>query len=102
MMRTVDVFYLTLPVDSADQAVSLAEYLGRHGVDAAPDGVDAVSVPIERGESIVRTELVQVLVENWKLFWQHSDAELFGLPVLIKDYYGEGGCPACGAGPVVS
>lgn len=86
----IDVFYLTQPVDSADQAVSLAEYLNQHGLLAYRSDNDdhAVEVPLEcprREDAAEKTALVHTVVSTWKMFWEHSDKGLFGLPIYQKD-----------------
>jgi hypothetical protein len=80
-----DICYLTLPVDSTDQAVSLAEYLTRHGITAAHE-LNEVTCPLE--DPAAAADIHQ-LKQNWALYWRHSDAEIFGLPIFHK--------PACGA-----
>ena len=90
----IEIFYVTLPVDNVDQAVSLSEYLNQHGVCAAPEGNDGVTCPLEEP---TRVALIHTLRKMWSLYWEHSDSGLFGLPMLIK----EGGCSQCGIGPRV-
>lgn len=92
----IGIFYLTLPVDNVDQGISLSEYLNQHGICAAPDGNDGVTCPMESPSEAVT---VHALRESWRLYWEHSDSGLFGLPVLLK--VNEGGCPRCGVGPRV-
>lgn len=78
----VDVYYLGLPVESANQATSLASYLSAHGIPAEGEA-DQVVVPLpQRGPS--KNRLVRQLHQSWKLFWEHSDSELYGLPVYVK------------------
>ncbi len=79
-MERTDVCYLTFPTESNDQASSLANYLKNHGLTAAADRNEVVC-PLEGAPD---TSLHIRLHENWKLYWQHSDAELYGLPVFIK------------------
>lgn len=86
----VEVFYLTQPVDSADQEVSLAEYLNQHGLLAyRTDGADhAVEVPLEcprREDAAEKASTVHLVVSTWKMFWEHSDKGLFGLPIYQRD-----------------
>lgn len=86
----VDIFYLTQPVDSVDQAVSLGEYLNQHGLLAyRSEGDDhAIEIPLEcsgREEVGEKTVLVHTVVSTWKLFWEHSDRGLFGLPIYQRD-----------------
>lgn len=96
MRSNTEIFYLTLPVDNADQAVSLSEYLNQHGVCAAPEGNDGVTCPLEDPTAAV---VVHSLRKTWSLYWEHSDSSLFGLPILLKD--SAGGCSHCGIGPRV-
>jgi hypothetical protein len=81
MESEVSVFYMTLPTDSADHAVSLTEYLNQHGIVAARDGTEMVTCPLE-DPSLVSD--VYNLHQSWKRFWQYSDSGLFGLPVYSK------------------
>lgn len=86
----IDVFYYTHPVDSDDQAISLVEYLSWHGWTAFKDDaeVDQVTVPMEvscKEEAADRTAAVYSLITSWRLFWEHRDKGVFGLPVYIKD-----------------
>lgn len=93
---SIEVFYLTLPVNNADEALSLSEYLNQHGVCAAPEGNDGVVCPMEDPAGTV---VVHALRKSWKLYWEHSDSGLFGLPVLLKS--NAEGCSHCGIGPRV-
>lgn len=92
----IEILYLTLPVDNADQAVSLSEYLNQHGVCAAPEGSDGVICPMD--DPALAVTIIQ-LRRSWQRYWEHSDSGLFGLPVLLKP--GSEGCPHCGVGPRV-
>lgn len=89
--NAVDVYYLSLPVDSTDQASSLASYLSNHGIEAAGE-VDAVVCPVScSGPNLSRSVLlIRQLHHSWRMFWQNSDAELYGLPVYRKP---PSGCP---------
>ena len=89
MHNVVDVFYLTLPVDNADQAVSLAEYLNHHGVCAAREGNDAVICPIDHPD---KAGIVHQVRQTWRMYWDNHDSGLFGLPVFTR----ENACPTCG------
>jgi hypothetical protein len=80
-VNTTSVYYLTLPVESSDQATSLANYLNAHGVEAVSEGVDGVTCPITEVELAVD---IHGLCESWRRFWKHSDAEVFGLSVYVK------------------
>lgn len=75
------MFYMTLPTDSADQAVSLTEYLNQHGIMAAREGTEMVTCPMERPDLAAD---VYNLHRTWKRFWKYSDSGLFGLPVYKK------------------
>ena len=84
----IRVHYHTQPVDSADQAVSLAEYLNQHGFLAYKDGDDQVIVPMECPDEDTAAETerkVHMLTTTWDWFWEHSDKGLFGLPIYTKD-----------------
>lgn len=78
---TANVFYMTLPTEGADQAVSLAEYLNQHGIPAAREGSDMVTCPME--DPIMAAEVYN-LHRSWRRFWEYSDSGLFGLPVYTK------------------
>ncbi len=84
-MLNCDVFYYAQPVDSVDEAVSLAEYLNQHGVLAyKSEGDHGVDIPMECGSSAEvadKTAAVHTLVSTWRMFWEHSDKGLFGLPI---------------------
>lgn len=97
MMRSgIEILYLTLPVNNADEAVSLSEYLNQHGVCAAAEGNDAVVCPMEDPAFAVT---IHGLRQGWLRYWEHSDSGLFGLPVLLKTT--TEGCSQCGVGPRV-
>lgn len=84
----VEVHYYTQPVDNADQAVSLAEYLNQHGWLAYKEAEDAVIVPLEcprKEDAADKSALVYTLVGTWRMFWEHSDRGLFGLPIYSRD-----------------
>lgn len=86
----VDVFYFVQPVDSSDQAMSLASYLNEHGVLAhqADNADHAVEIPVEcsaSDEVATRSADIHSLIKTWRLYWEHSDAGLWGLPVYSKD-----------------
>lgn len=84
----VDVFYYTQPVDSDDQATSLTEYLTRHGFTACKNGNDEVMIPLEcasSAECAEKSATVHQLISTWRLFWKHSDAGVFELPIYVKD-----------------
>ncbi len=84
----IRVYYHTQPVDSADQAVSLSEYLNQHGVLAYKDGEDQVIVPVECPTEDYAAESerkIFTLVTTWGMFWEHCDRGLFGLPIYTKE-----------------
>lgn len=84
----IRIHHHTETVESADQAVSLSEYLNQHGLLAFKESDDAVMITMEcptedhAGEA---ERLVHILVTTWTLFWEHSDKGLFGLPIYVKD-----------------
>ena len=80
-MMDTSVFYLTLPTASADEALSLTEYLNQHGIAASRDGTEMVTCPMEDPALAVE---VYNLHRCWKRFWEYSDSTLFGLPVYTK------------------
>lgn len=84
----IRVHHHTETVESADQAVSLTEYLNQHGMLAFKEANDAVMVPMEcpTVEAAQAAEkLCWMLVSCWQMFWEHSDKGLFGLPIYVKD-----------------
>lgn len=80
-MQDISVFYMTLPTDSADQAVSLTEYLNQHGIAAAREGTEMVTCPMDNPSLAAD---VYNIHRSWKRFWEYSDSGLFGLPVYHK------------------
>lgn len=86
----VNIHYYTQPVDGADQAVSLAEYLNRHGFLAYKDGDDQVIAPLEcprKEDAADQSATVHMLVTTWRLFWEHSDAGVWMLPIYVREDY---------------
>jgi hypothetical protein len=84
----IRIHHHTETVESADQAISLAEYLSQHGVLAFKEADDAVMVAMECPNEDVAAQkerMVHMLVSTWHLFWEHSDRGLFGLPIYVKD-----------------
>lgn len=86
----IDIFYICQPVDSSDQAESLAAYLNQHGLLAYPSegGDHAVEVPIQapnRDAVADQTATVHMVISSWKLYWDASDGVLFNLPIYTKD-----------------
>lgn len=86
--NVVQVSYLTFPLDSSDQVTSLANYLNAHGVEAFSDEGNGVTCPIFDAKIV---GVLHQLQRCWLLFWEHSDAEVFGLSVYVK--------PACTTTP---
>jgi len=78
--NTTEVYYLTLPVESPDQATSLTNYLNAHGIEAVSEDTGVTS-PIGEAAAVA---VIRQLHVSWKLFWKHSDAEVFGLSVYVK------------------
>ena len=71
-------------VESADQAVSLVNYLTNHGVLAFQDAPDAVMITMECPTEDIAAQqerTVHMLVSTWQLFWEHTDQGVFELPV---------------------
>lgn len=81
-MNDTDICYLTLPVDSANQANSLAAYLNRHGYNAVAE-LNEVTCPISVDVGATTADIHQ-LRQNWSKWWANEDAELFGLPIFVK------------------
>ncbi len=84
----VRVHHHTETVESADQAVSLTEYLNQHGLLAYKESDDCVIVAMEcptEDEAAQRERICHMLVTTWQMFWEHSDKGLFGLPIYTRD-----------------
>ena len=84
----VNISYYTQSVDSEDQAISLVQYLTRHGQPAFKSQSDEVQVAMEcatEQEAAETSSLLFRLVECWRLFWTHSDSGVFELPIYVKD-----------------
>lgn len=84
----VGVSYFLQPVASEDQAISLVQYLNRHGQSAFKSQPDEVQVAMEcssKEDAAAQSALTFTLIECWRLFWEHSDAGVFELPVYVKD-----------------
>lgn len=77
-----DVFYVMFPTNSDDEGNSLAQYLTSHGIDAVNGMNNEVSVPMTDPRNMA---LIYQLKKSWGLFWHHTEAALFSLPVYIKD-----------------
>ena len=95
MKSTLEIFYLTLPVDGPDQALSLSEYLNQHGILAVAEDNSVVCHMTDPDGAT----LVHQLGRSWVLYWEHSDSGLFGLPMMVKSSGGE--CHHCSVGPRV-
>lgn len=84
----IRIHHHTETVESADQAVSLAEYMNHHGMLAFKEADDAVMITVEsptEDMAAAQERLVHMLVTTWQMFWEHSDRGLFGLPIYVKD-----------------
>lgn len=84
----IRIHHHTETVESADQAVSLSEYMNQHGMLAFKEADDAVMISMEcpsEDEAAAQERLVHMLVTTWQMFWEHSDKGLFGLPIYLKD-----------------
>lgn len=81
-MERVDISYLVIPVDNADEALSLSNYLNEHGVCAGVTKDNEVSIPLEHGTESVAT--VELLKKTWRMFWSASDSSLFGIQCYAK------------------
>ena len=77
----IRISYLAIPVDSADEAESLANYLNEHGVCAFQQSINEVNCPLEDDEVRMR---VDTLKQTWSWFWEHSDCGLLGLACYMK------------------
>ena len=78
----VGISYLAIPLDSADEAESLANYFNEHGVCAFQQTSNEVNCPLENADTQARIDLLK---QSWALFWEHSDGMLMGLQVYVKD-----------------
>jgi membrane-bound lytic murein transglycosylase B len=78
---SIGISYLAIPVDSADEAESLANYLNEHGVCAFQQSGHEVNCPLENDEMRQR---VDVLKTTWQWFWDFSDSGLLGLACYMK------------------
>jgi len=84
----IRVHYHTEQVDSADQAISLAAYLNRHGQLAYKEDDAEVVVPLECPTPDIAAEkerLVHMMRTTWALFWEHSDQGVMELPVYLTE-----------------
>jgi hypothetical protein len=84
----VDTFYYTQSVASADQAISLVHYLVQHGQSAFKTDTDEVQVVMEcanQEQAATKSALVYMIIQTWRLFWEHSDAGIFDLEIYTKD-----------------
>lgn len=78
----IGVSYLAIPVDSADEAESLANYLNEHGCAAFQQSTNEVNCPLENDETRRR---IDALKQTWAWFWEFSDSGLLGLACYMKD-----------------
>jgi hypothetical protein len=82
-MQQSEIYYLNLPAGSADQVTSLVSYLKAHGIEAAEDYPDDVICPIDPSRP-AQLSLIHDLHRHWRRFWEHSDSELYGIPLYVK------------------
>jgi hypothetical protein len=80
-MLDTDLFYLTIPTNNADEAISLENYLNQHGVLAAREGVEMVVCTLTDPAAAAT---IADLKKTWSMFWDHYDSGLWGLPVYQK------------------
>lgn len=78
MRNATEVLYITLVTDNSDEAMSLSEYLNQHGFFAQQSEPNEITCPIDDPAACAT---IYDLRRTWKLFWEHSDSGLFGLPV---------------------
>ena len=78
---SIGISYLAIPVDSADEAESLANYLNEHGVAAFQQSINEVNCPLESDEA---RERIDTLKQTWAWFWEFSDCHLLGLACYMK------------------
>lgn len=81
-MERVDISYLVIPVDNADEALSLSNYLNEHGVCAGVTKDNEVNIPLEHGSESMAT--VELLKKTWRMFWNFSDSGLLGIQCYVK------------------
>ena len=81
MSKATDVEYLTYVMNNMDEAISIAGYLNQHGFFSFPENVNEVCIALEKPEDAVT---LHKLKGTWKLFWDHQDCGLFGLPLYVK------------------
>jgi hypothetical protein len=84
----IRVHYHTEPVESGDQAISLAAYFNRHGQLAYKESDSEVVVPVEAPTEDIAVESerrVHLLRTTWELFWENSDQGTFDLPVYLVE-----------------
>lgn len=76
-----NLFYVTMQVDSVDQAHCLAEYLNERGQIAYVDGGDAVVTAVHGGAEL---DALSALRAGWRRYWDTGQGELFGMPLYVK------------------
>lgn len=81
-MSHVGILQSVITTTSSDEAESLAGYLTEHGVFATVADVFEVRIATEDSEHY---DEVDTLLITWKMFWEHSDSGLFGLPMFVKE-----------------
>jgi hypothetical protein len=80
MHTDTDTYYLVVALPDQNQATSLATYLTGHGLTAIAE-LNEVTIPMD---DPTKAAVVQQLRKSWALYWEHSDSEIFGLPVFQK------------------
>lgn len=80
-MGHIDVSYLAIPMDSADEAESFSGYLNEHGVCAFVNNNTEVNCPREGGPDARRelTDAIDMLVLTWRRYWTNRRSTLLGL-----------------------
>ena len=87
----IEVGYLSWPVESHDQAVSLTEYMKSHGLlayqEPQANGGHWVVTPVEgksKADISEQSATVYTVLTTWRMFWAHSDKGVFELPIYVK------------------
>lgn len=75
-----NISYHTIQTDHIDEAISLAHYFNEHGV-CAQQVDDTVELPVPDADTYTR---VETLKTTWSMFWENSDAGLYGYPMLSE------------------
>ena len=81
-MARVDISYLVVPTDNADEAQSLANYLNEHGICAFAQDGNEVNIPRENAGTV---GVVDTLLVTWRMYWEYSGCSLLGLLCFTKE-----------------